>query len=248
MTRKGMHIIGSMIVLSLFIVFLSGCNDGNNATTASPIINPDDPSEPQPEPEPQPNSDDPIANAEVMIVGGWTTYKASGDPDPAIWANFFFCPAGGMKGIETWTQGDQDSIDALAVGTWSVTENTLEGMEDYPAIILDYETTIGIGGITDTGPGILGQTNGRMAYDVENDEIVYYYNETWFTAQRLMDGAPKDIDDSYCGTSSAVDGDQCGTDADCGRCWYCEKSGSGNICRYGGEGPYGCYRGWEPSQ
>ena len=31
----------------------------------------------------------------------------------------------------------------------------------------------------------------------------------------------------------------CGTDCDCGRCWYCESG----TCRYGGEGPYGCYRG-----
>jgi hypothetical protein len=35
----------------------------------------------------------------------------------------------------------------------------------------------------------------------------------------------------------------CGTDCDCGRCWYCDKSGGAGTCRYGGEGPYGCYRG-----
>jgi hypothetical protein len=34
-------------------------------------------------------------------------------------------------------------------------------------------------------------------------------------------------------------GDSCSTDCDCGRCNYCE----GGECRYGGEGPYGCYRG-----
>jgi hypothetical protein len=34
-------------------------------------------------------------------------------------------------------------------------------------------------------------------------------------------------------------GDACGTDCDCGHCNYCESG----TCRYGGEGPYGCYRG-----
>jgi hypothetical protein len=38
--------------------------------------------------------------------------------------------------------------------------------------------------------------------------------------------------------SSGLGGD-CTTDCDCGRCNYCE----GGECRYGGEGPYGCYRG-----
>ncbi len=34
-------------------------------------------------------------------------------------------------------------------------------------------------------------------------------------------------------------GSDCSTDCDCGRCNYCEDG----VCRYGGEGPYGCYRG-----
>ena len=34
-------------------------------------------------------------------------------------------------------------------------------------------------------------------------------------------------------------GDQCSTDCDCGHCNYCENA----TCYYGGEGPYGCYRG-----
>jgi hypothetical protein len=39
--------------------------------------------------------------------------------------------------------------------------------------------------------------------------------------------------------SSSSGGSKCGTDCDCGRCSYCESG----TCRYGGEGPYGCYRG-----
>lgn len=34
-------------------------------------------------------------------------------------------------------------------------------------------------------------------------------------------------------------GGVCGSDCDCGHCQYCERG----SCYYGGEGPYGCYRG-----
>jgi hypothetical protein len=40
------------------------------------------------------------------------------------------------------------------------------------------------------------------------------------------------------GASSGSAG-QCGADCDCGHCSYCESG----QCRYGGEGPSGCYRG-----
>jgi hypothetical protein len=56
-----------------------------------------------------------------------------------------------------------------------------------------------------------------------------------------------DVNDDYCvsdtcpapGGSSSGSYGSCGTDCDCGKCWYCESG----TCRYGGEGPYGCYRG-----
>ena len=43
------------------------------------------------------------------------------------------------------------------------------------------------------------------------------------------------------GGSGSVDS-QCGTDCDCGTCFYCENG----TCYYGGQGPYGCYRGCQP--
>ncbi|MEZ4225332.1 MAG: hypothetical protein R3B13_30555 [Polyangiaceae bacterium] len=45
------------------------------------------------------------------------------------------------------------------------------------------------------------------------------------------------------GSGSGSTGGQCSSDCDCGHCGYCEKSGGNGVCRYGGEGPYGCYRG-----
>ena len=55
------------------------------------------------------------------------------------------------------------------------------------------------------------------------------------------------VTDNYCNSAAcpqkggATGGaGSCGTDCDCGECWYCE-SGS---CYYGGQGPTGaCYRG-----
>jgi hypothetical protein len=40
-------------------------------------------------------------------------------------------------------------------------------------------------------------------------------------------------------TGSGTASNQCTTDCGCGHCEYCESG----QCRYGGEGPYGCYRG-----
>ena len=46
------------------------------------------------------------------------------------------------------------------------------------------------------------------------------------------------------GTSGGGIGDDCDSDCDCGHCGYCETTSSSGTCRYGGEGPYGCYRGF----
>jgi len=65
----------------------------------------------------------------------------------------------------------------------------------------------------------------------------------WGNCGLPLDRVPGAVSEEDCtgGTCSAGgSGDvDCGTDCDCGRCWYCES----DICRYGGEGAYGCYRG-----
>ena len=67
------------------------------------------------------------------------------------------------------------------------------------------------------------------------------------TTDQFIDGVDKNLDlqTRKLGGGGGGGGgdDQCGTNCDCGHCWYCEKQSSGNVCRYGGEGPYGCYRG-----
>jgi hypothetical protein len=58
---------------------------------------------------------------------------------------------------------------------------------------------------------------------------------------------PGSVSDDNCTGGSCSEGGTgditgCQADFDCGRCWYCDNG----TCRYGGEGPYGCYRGWDP--
>ncbi len=193
-----------------------------------------------------PSPTDTVAYATAMVPGAWTFigWGCSPQPDPTINGNYFICPGGGIRGGERSISVSQGfDYDYYAEGSWSISNTT---GADYASLILDYTTSINIGGSVDTGPGLLGSSEGRMLYDSQNDNIVYWYNSCWHYLGRLEDGAPSDVDDSYCGSSSSGSGDQCGTDSDCGRCWYCDKSGSTNTCRYGGEGPFGCYRGWDP--
>lgn len=49
-----------------------------------------------------------------------------------------------------------------------------------------------------------------------------------------------------CSSGACVEvegGGGCGTDCDCGHCYYCERSGGEGTCVYAGEGPYGCFAG-----
>lgn len=190
--------------------------------------------------------------AKSMVVGAWAYggRLCDKDPDPMAKPYYFLCPGGGLKGVEKWLNPSAKmnfarELDYVAQGSYSITKySTDPGTEKYAKLSLNYKTKINIDGVYSEDTGLLGS---HMFYDHEHDRIMFYYHSCWFGLVRLADGKNKDIDDSYCGSSSHTT-DQCGTDADCGRCWYCDTSSSPNICRYGGEGPYGCYRGWEPTK
>ncbi|MDH5445841.1 MAG: hypothetical protein OEY52_09810 [Gammaproteobacteria bacterium] len=198
--------------------------------------------------DPGPSPADTVAYGKAMVVGGWAYYGSANKNTPWIHANYFICPSGGMKGIEEtsdYVAGKQ--LVYLAEGKWNVTKTSYAGLEAYPTIHLNYTTTTSVGGVKDSGPGLLGGGDAEMIYVADSDTIQYWFNSGWHVMKRLIDGSNKEVDDSYCGTSSSST-KQCGTDADCGRCWYCDKSGGSSQCRYGGEGPLGCYRGWEPPE
>ncbi len=222
---------------SFYVVIASYDNAGSGAWSNIELfaISSDQPAGPLPS--------DTVAFAKAMVPGAWVYagYSCSKLPDPRIQAMYFLCPAGGLRGAEdTYISGKKYAY--LAKGTWSVAATPSD--PSYASLILKYTTTISVLGVVDSGPGLLGSKSGYMLYDASNDRIVYYYNACWMALKRLADGSNTDVDDSYC-QSSAPTG-QCQADYQCGRCWYCDKSGAGNTCRYGGEGPYGCYRGWSP--
>jgi len=190
-----------------------------------------------------PASSDTVAFAKAMIPGAWvySGYSCSKQPNPIIQASYFICPAGGLRGAEdAYISGKKYSY--VAKGTWSVASTPSN--PSFASLLLKYTTTTSAGGVSNTGSGLLGTSSGTMLYDAGKDTIAYYYNSCWLSLKRLADGTNTGVDDSYCQSSTAAS--QCQADYDCGRCWYCEKSGAGNTCRYGGEGPYGCYRGWSP--
>lgn len=169
-------------------------------------------------------------------TGGEGEGEGEGEPDDVlratvtgIWAGgancdgnelefgWFLCPAGRVRGFSRINQ-----FEFLDCGTWSVNAGT---------VTLDLDSTSVVDGST-----------APLTVVAEYD------------GERLLAGGcpvplervPDAIDDSECtgGTCSAggTGAAQCGADFDCGRCWYCENE----ECRYGGEGPFGCFRGWEP--
>jgi hypothetical protein len=188
---------------------------------------------------------DTVAFAKAMVPGSWTYagYSCSAQPNPRIQASYFLCPAGGLRGAED-AYVSATKYSYVAKGTWSVASTPSN--PTYASVLLNYTTSINVGGVLDTGAGVLGKSAGYMLYDAPNDRIAYYYNSCWLVMKRLADGSNQGVDDSYCQNGGPSATNQCKADYDCGRCFYCEKSSGGNMCRYGGEGPSGCYRGWSP--
>lgn len=200
-----------------------------------------------------PSKADVVAYARANVVGAWG-YIGTNCSSAETSGNYnkiytFFCPGGKMKGLEVVTGSgafNNGTSEFLAQGSWNVTETPND--PSFGSISLDYTTSIVIGGVKDSGPGSLGYRPGVMIYNPDQDLIAYKWGSCTMFAGRLLDGDAKNMSDEYCSPASSNVGGQCGADADCGRCYYCENNAGGNICRYGGEGPNGCYRGWEPPQ
>ncbi len=149
---------------------------------------------------------------EQAAVGVWSgSGTCDGTPIQVSW---FLCPAGRVRGFTII-----DGYDFLDCGTWSASGNEISGVIHNTAVID-------------------GSTDSYDYYMQYDGERMY-----WGGCALPLDRVPGAVDESDCtgGTcSQGGTGDEdCGTDCDCGRCWYCEI----DICRYGGEGAYGCYRG-----
>jgi hypothetical protein len=169
-------------------------------------------------------------NVEAMAVGAWQGSANCGSFTMEF--GWLLCPDNRLRGYEKI-----NSFDYLDCGTWSTGTVTSSGIT-YPSVTGDYTYTAVL------DKTVTGTDSQTFVYWPGSDALQWYHGCT-LHLQRLVGGVTEaDCTSATCtaGGSGAITG--CGTDADCGKCWYCDAG----TCRYGGEGPYGCYRGWEPPQ
>jgi hypothetical protein len=153
------------------------------------------------------------------IVGAWA---GEGQCQDFPYLNIvFICPGGRYRGATTF-----GNVSFVNCGTWS--------METGSLFRTDYTST-------DTVLGESERQSKEYLYDASTDTL----SEGCPIVLRRAIGeiSEEDCESSVCSEwgSGSV---ECRTDCDCGRCWYCEEIGGENgVCRYGGEGPAGCFRG-----
>jgi len=169
-------------------------------------------------------SEDIVVDLAKVVVGAWAGGAiCSGKQYEFGW---FLCPGGRLRGYEKMA-----GVDFVVCGTWTLEDDEL---------VIKYTAT-GQGG--NEFPGQEERFN-YYSYQDPSDDFLAWQRCLLFLDR--LEGGPTTADDCTQGTcTKGGTGDvQCGTDADCGRCFYCD----GGKCRYAGEGPYGCYGGWTPPE
>lgn len=162
----------------------------------------------------------PTLPTQQQIVGAWAGAAtcSSGGSSARLEFGWFLCPGNRLRGYEKI-----DNYDFVDCGTWSVSGNRAT---------MTYRSTA----VAD--PSVVDNVSWDFDYSAGADTLTWVSNCP-IVLQRLAG----QITEANCQSSACSAGGtgpvQCGTDCDCGRCWYCESG----TCRYGGEGPYGCYRG-----
>lgn len=133
---------------------------------------------------------------------------------------FFLCPMGRLRGYSSV----DNAFGGVECGTWTVSNSHIN--------------------VTSTCHNQDGsQDNWTGTFDYSNGTLLW----TTSLCPMTMYRAPGAVTDANCTGGSCSEGGTgtisgCQSDMECGRCWYCDNG----TCRYGGEGPYGCYRGWQP--
>lgn len=152
-----------------------------------------------------------------MVVGAWSGTKTftTSNGTMKVTYGWYICPKGRVRGFEKL-----GSFDFLVCGTWTMNEEQFT-MNYYAIDVL-------VGDRWDNDPL-------KAVYYYDYD-VLYTYSGV--VIYRLAgDITESDCVSKTCGDGSTYSAD-CSYDGDCGRCWYCDNG----TCRYGGEGPYGCYR------
>jgi hypothetical protein len=181
----------------------------------------------------------------ATAVGGWSQIGSTCSSGSVLNGYaYFLCPGGRIRG-----GGDFSGTTELVCGTYNVTPPSMSNCTDkvgcFPKVHATVKDTLILGGQEDVDPSF------SFTIIIRDDaDPVQLWKDT--KCDNGSDGyivlgrVAGDAGDDYCVSSAcpASGGSggsygSCGTDCDCGVCWYCESG----TCRYGGEGPYGCYRG-----
>lgn len=153
-------------------------------------------------------------------VGAWAGGATCTDGVDTFQISFalLVCPGGRLRGAEAI-----DGFEFVDCGTWSTSGADLS---------LDYTATA----VAD--PTFTDATTADFSYDESTDSLEWFSSCQLTLARVPGTLTEEDCESTVCsaGGTGPVD---CGTDCDCGRCWYCESG----TCRYGGEGDFGCFRG-----
>jgi hypothetical protein len=180
--------------------------------------------------QPTGNTENFIPDVRTMVVGGWSGRWICDNGAATGTMYWSLCPNGKLRGFTT-VDTNTLSAESIASGSYSVNEDSNEVSFTLVETVVNPSIIRGDKSSTDLS----------ALYSTEED-VLHMQNYCGFSMVRLEGGGYDEINNSDCESSvTSVGGgnNSCGTDCDCGRCWYCESG----TCRYGGEGPYGCYRG-----
>jgi hypothetical protein len=183
---------------------------------------------------------------EAAAVGAYMQYGTSCTSGTEM-SGFgaFLCPGGRIRG-----GGMISSVTELMCGSYTTAPAVYQNCNDkvgcFPKVNATVKDTLILGGQTDVDPSfeftmllVGGPSGNELMRPVQcNDGSNGYV---------YLERLAGDVGEDYCvseacpapGGSTGGGYGSCGTDCDCGTCWYCESG----TCRYGGEGPYGCYAG-----
>jgi hypothetical protein len=185
---------------------------------------------------------------DALMVGGWRTIEqAECDDQYRFDIAMFICPGQNVRAAGQATIGSR--VTELLCGSYETRPATRQDCNDqfecFPELRLNVRSTVILGGQQDVDPNVT-----RQLYLGDRDHLLHPIScpdgSASFQVMERMAG-PEVTEDmcfsAACPRSGQGGGGsglgQCGTNCDCGHCWYCESG----TCRYGGEGPSGCYRG-----
>ncbi|MEE8401328.1 MAG: hypothetical protein V3R86_04175, partial [Candidatus Hydrothermarchaeaceae archaeon] len=162
---------------------------------------------------------------DAIAVGGWSGSGKCGDM--SILDGYFLCPGGKIRGGQTL-----NNLGFSILGTWSTGEKEYGDGKIYDTITVDYTYTAQL------DRSVTGKQKETWVY-LEKSDALQLVGSCQLYLQRV-EGEVESSDCKPSTTAAGGDGGQCTSDYQCGQCWYCDDG----TCRYGGQGAYGCNRGY----